>query len=78
MPNTRINYIDVAKGLLILMVVLPHISQVVDMYSIKNDGGNDSYFLPIMGGIFHSGVFLDNGNMQHLSPPDSLIIAPKH
>lgn len=38
MPNTRIKYIDVAKGLLILMVVLPHMSQVADLYYIHNNG----------------------------------------
>jgi fucose 4-O-acetylase-like acetyltransferase len=38
MPNTRIYYIDVAKGLLILMVVLPHMSQVADLYNIHNKG----------------------------------------
>jgi len=37
MQSNRIHYFDVAKGFLILMVVLQHMPQVADLYSIHNN-----------------------------------------
>ena len=34
--NKRLPYLDIAKGMLILMVVLGHMPQVADIYSIHN------------------------------------------